>query len=123
MLAEAEQLATFKLGADAEAFQSWTAEFTCSRDGMLDGLAGESAIDNVPFIAEIVYFSHALIEIARIVGHRILPVKQQDPFAVQRMTHDCRAFRTMQVVTKPAGGKGQPPVAAFHCRQIGTDAK
>lgn len=40
LLADAVTLATLDLGEPAEPFLSWTAEFRCARDGMLDGLAG-----------------------------------------------------------------------------------
>ena len=40
LLAEPATLATLELGTDAAPFLSWTAEFHCSRDGMLDGVAG-----------------------------------------------------------------------------------
>jgi protein arginine N-methyltransferase 1 len=40
LLAEAETLATLELGAEAAPFLSWSAEFSCTRDGTLDGVAG-----------------------------------------------------------------------------------
>jgi protein arginine N-methyltransferase 1 len=40
LLATAQTLATLELGAEAPAFLSWSAEFSCARDGMLDGVAG-----------------------------------------------------------------------------------
>jgi protein arginine N-methyltransferase 1 len=40
LLAEAETLATLELGAQAPPYFSWSAEFVCSRDGTLDGVAG-----------------------------------------------------------------------------------
>jgi protein arginine N-methyltransferase 1 len=40
LLAEAATLATLELGAEAAAFLSWSVEFSCARDGLLDGVAG-----------------------------------------------------------------------------------
>ena len=40
LLADEEILATLELGAEAPAFLSWSAEFSCARDGTLDGVAG-----------------------------------------------------------------------------------
>jgi hypothetical protein len=40
MLAGAATLATLEIGAEAAPYQSWDAEFRCSRDGTLDGVAG-----------------------------------------------------------------------------------
>lgn len=40
LLAEASTLATLELGPEASPFMSWSAEFSCTRDGMLDGVAG-----------------------------------------------------------------------------------
>ncbi len=39
-LAASSVLDTLKLGQEAAAFMSWSVEFRCERDGMLDGLAG-----------------------------------------------------------------------------------
>lgn len=40
LLAEAETLAMLELGAEASPYLSWNAEFSCARDGTLDGVAG-----------------------------------------------------------------------------------
>ncbi len=40
LLADGETLATLELGAEASAYLSWSAEFSCDRDGTLDGVAG-----------------------------------------------------------------------------------
>lgn len=40
LLSPAAPLATLVLGEDLPPFVSWTAEMTCQRDGMLDGVAG-----------------------------------------------------------------------------------
>ena len=40
LLAGAANLATLELGAQAAPYLSWTAEFTCDRNGTLDGLVG-----------------------------------------------------------------------------------
>jgi protein arginine N-methyltransferase 1 len=40
LLAEAETLATLELGAEEPPYLSWSAEFSCERDGMLDGVVG-----------------------------------------------------------------------------------
>ena len=40
LLAAEETLATLELGAEATPFLSWSAEFNCTRDGTLDGVAG-----------------------------------------------------------------------------------
>jgi len=40
LLAEAVTLATLELGVKAPTFLSWSIEFNCARDGMLDGVAG-----------------------------------------------------------------------------------
>ena len=40
LLAEEETLATLELGAEAAPFLSWSVEFSCTRDGTLDGVAG-----------------------------------------------------------------------------------
>ena len=40
LLAGAETLATLELGAQAPPFLSWSVEFSCGRDGTLDGVAG-----------------------------------------------------------------------------------
>ena len=40
LLAEPASLATLELGAEAGDFLQWSAEFTCTRDGTLDGLLG-----------------------------------------------------------------------------------
>ena len=40
LLAVEETLATLELGAEASPYLSWSAEFTCERDGTLDGVAG-----------------------------------------------------------------------------------
>jgi protein arginine N-methyltransferase 1 len=40
LLADGETLATLELGAEAAAYLSWSAEFSCDRDGTLDGIAG-----------------------------------------------------------------------------------
>jgi len=40
LLAEAETLATLELGAEVPPYLSWSAEFSCARDGTLDGVAG-----------------------------------------------------------------------------------
>lgn len=40
LLSPAAPLATLVLGEDLPPFVSWTAEMTCERDGMLDGIAG-----------------------------------------------------------------------------------
>ena len=40
LLADAAPIATLALGAEAQPFLSWNAEFRCTRDGTLDGIAG-----------------------------------------------------------------------------------
>jgi protein arginine N-methyltransferase 1 len=40
LLATVANLATLELGDEAPAYLSWSAEFDCMRDGMLDGIAG-----------------------------------------------------------------------------------
>ena len=40
LLSEASTLATLDLGDDVPPFFSWTVEFSCARDGVLDGVAG-----------------------------------------------------------------------------------
>jgi protein arginine N-methyltransferase 1 len=40
LLADATTLASLQLGSEAAAFMSWNAEFSCARDGTLDGVAG-----------------------------------------------------------------------------------
>ena len=40
LLAEPTALATLELGAESPPYLSWTTEFTCTRDGTLDGIAG-----------------------------------------------------------------------------------
>ena len=40
LLADAAALATLQLGDEAPPYLSWSAEFRCRRDGMLDGLVG-----------------------------------------------------------------------------------
>ena len=40
LLADPATLTTIDLGAESAPFHSWDAEFTCTRDGTLDGLAG-----------------------------------------------------------------------------------
>jgi len=40
LLAAATPLATLQLGEEIEPFLSWTVEFDCARDGILDGVAG-----------------------------------------------------------------------------------
>ncbi len=40
LLTEPTALATLDLGSDSPPFLTWTAEFTCTRDGTLDGLLG-----------------------------------------------------------------------------------
>jgi protein arginine N-methyltransferase 1 len=40
LLAEAETLVTLELGAKEPGFLSWNAEFSCARDGTLDGVVG-----------------------------------------------------------------------------------
>jgi protein arginine N-methyltransferase 1 len=40
LLADTGTLAVLELGAEAPPFLSWSAEFVCSRDGTLDGVAG-----------------------------------------------------------------------------------
>jgi protein arginine N-methyltransferase 1 len=40
LLADAAALATLQLGDEAPPYLSWSAEFRCSRDGVLDGLVG-----------------------------------------------------------------------------------
>jgi protein arginine N-methyltransferase 1 len=40
LLAGAANLATIDLGAEASAYLSWNAEFDCTRNGILDGVAG-----------------------------------------------------------------------------------
>jgi len=40
LLADAVTLATLELGVEAAPYLSWSAEFSCARDGTLDGVAG-----------------------------------------------------------------------------------
>ena len=40
LLADAAPIATLALGTEAQPFLSWNAEFRCTRDGTLDGIAG-----------------------------------------------------------------------------------
>jgi len=40
LLAGAETLTTLELGVEAAPYLSWSAEFSCARDGTLDGVAG-----------------------------------------------------------------------------------
>ena len=40
LLAEPAALATLELGPESPPYLSWTTEFTCTRDGTLDGIAG-----------------------------------------------------------------------------------
>ena len=50
LLADEDTLATLELGAEASPYLSWSAEFSCVRDGTLDGVAGWfdcRLIDNV----------------------------------------------------------------------------
>jgi len=40
LITASEKLATLELGSDVPPYLSWTAEFSCERDGLIDGIAG-----------------------------------------------------------------------------------
>src|SRR5690606_20151379 len=78
LLSPAAPLATLVLGEDLPPFVSWTAEMTCLRDGMLDGvagwfdcrLAGDVWMTNSPLAQERLQRSQALLPLQEAVEVR-----------------------------------------------------
>jgi SAM-dependent methyltransferase len=76
LLADGEILATLQLGTEIPPFLSWSVEFDCARDGMLDGVAGwfdcllfdNVRMSNSPGIASPLKRSQAFLPLAKPVS-------------------------------------------------------
>jgi protein arginine N-methyltransferase 1 len=94
LLGDPASLATLQLGADASPFLNWQADFTCARDGTLDGLLGwfdcrligDIAMTNSPLAAEKLDRPQAFLPLEQPVS-----VKQGEPirasFMVRHLDH------------------------------------
>ncbi len=78
LLADAAFLATFELGTEIAPFLSWTVEFDCAREGILDGVSGwfdcllfdDVRMSNSPVIADALKRPQAFLPLAKPVSVR-----------------------------------------------------